>query len=117
MPDGRPKICLAIHYNFVMIARHLQGLTAALVSAADEVDRPQPVVERAAAALLLERNPQGGSGQPPPWPRHSNLKRAYKILSSFFARMPIATRSVRLECKTYLQKNWSRFVLPIITVL
>jgi hypothetical protein len=47
-----------------MIARHLQGLTAALVSAADEVDRPQPVVERAAAALLLERNPQREAPNP-----------------------------------------------------
>ena len=47
-----------------MIARHLQGLTAALVSAADEVDRPQPVVERAAAALLLERNPQREASTP-----------------------------------------------------
>ena len=46
------KICLANHYNFVMIAQHLWGLTAALVSAVEEVDRPQPVVERAAAALL-----------------------------------------------------------------
>ena len=70
MPDGRPKICLAIHYNFVMIARHLQGLTAALVSAADEVDRPQPVVERAAAALLLEPNRHGEESKSPLRPGH-----------------------------------------------
>jgi len=36
------KNYLANHYNFVMIARNLQGLTVALVSAAAEVDRPQP---------------------------------------------------------------------------
>lgn len=35
-----------------MIASNLQGLTVALVSAAAEVDRPQPEVEPAAAALL-----------------------------------------------------------------
>ena len=47
------KICLAEHYKFVMIGPDLQADNhGSEASAVYEVDRPQLVVERAAAALL-----------------------------------------------------------------
>jgi hypothetical protein len=53
-----------------MVARYLQGLTAPNAFGVDEVDRSQPVVERAAAALLLERTQQAKSSNSPPWLSH-----------------------------------------------
>jgi len=48
------KKCLAKHYNFVMIAAFLEGPSGRGGPAvANEVDRPQPVVERAAAAFSI----------------------------------------------------------------
>jgi hypothetical protein len=68
--DGPPEIYLAKHYKFVMVARYLQGLTAPNAFGVDEVDRSQPVVEWAAAALLLERTLQAKSSNSPPWLSH-----------------------------------------------
>jgi len=59
------KIYLAKHYNFVMIKRATAEADSPECFRVDEVDRPQPVVERAAAALLLERNTHGEQSNSP----------------------------------------------------